>query len=68
MTRVTHTYAILELSEVAYLEIKAKLEAAGYQHAFHPNEDASAHPVIDMHGLAVRPEVEMVGHDREQPQ
>lgn len=47
----THTYAILEVSETAYEEIKAKLEAAGYQHAFH--EDREHGVVIDMHGIAL---------------
>jgi hypothetical protein len=56
--RQTYTFAKLELSEAAYLEIFHKLVAAGYQHAFHPNED-SQHPLIDMHGIAVCPEVEM---------
>ncbi len=52
MTRSTHTYAILELSKPAYDEIRAKLDAAGYQHAFHDDG------VIDMHGIAVNIEQE----------
>lgn len=64
--RTTHTFVKLELSESAYDEIKTKLEAAGYQHAFVENDDAPASPLIDMHGIAVCPEVEMVGHDVEQ--
>ena len=59
--RSTHTYVLLALSEAAYEEIRAKLEAAGYQHAFHENDECPASPVIDMHGIAVVPEVEMVG-------
>jgi hypothetical protein len=51
----THTYAILELSGQAFAEIKEKLEAAGYQHAF--NED-DGRAVIDMHGIAVAAETE----------
>lgn len=51
--RTTHTYAILEISQAAYEEIKAKLEAAGYQHAFHDNDGEI---VIDMHGIAVKGE------------
>ncbi len=66
--KTTHTYALLAISEAAYEEIRAKLEAAGYQDQFHPNPDAPASPIIDMHGLAVVPEVEMIGHDQEQPQ
>lgn len=45
--RTTHTYAILEVSAAAYEEIRALLEAAGYQHAFHDD-------VIDMHGIALQ--------------
>lgn len=44
---MTYTYAILEISDAAYQEIKQKLTDAGYEHAFH--ED-----VIDMHGIAVK--------------
>lgn len=61
--RTTYTYVLLELSESAYEEIRAKMEAAGYQHAFHENPDAPASPRIDMHGIAVVPEVEMTGVD-----
>lgn len=57
--RSTHTYALLELSEAAYEEIRTKMEAAGYQHAFHDNPDAPASPRIDMHGIAVVPEIDM---------
>lgn len=46
----THTYAKLEVSAAAYTEIRAKLEAAGYEHAFH--EDG----LIDMHGIALAPD------------
>lgn len=47
----THTYVILEVSQAAYDEIKSKLEAAEYQHAFH--EDREHGVVIDMHGIAL---------------
>lgn len=50
--RVTHTYVTLAISQAAYTEIRAKLEAAGYGHAF--MEDGE----IDMHGLAVVPDTE----------
>lgn len=50
---MTYTYAILEISRAAYEEIRAKLEAAGYQHAFHKDD---GEPVIDMHGIAVKAE------------
>lgn len=45
--RATHTYAVLDISQEAYDEIRAKLEEAGYQHAFMPDGE------IDMHGIAV---------------
>lgn len=46
--RVTHTYAILDLSPAAYDEIAEKLRAAGYDHSFHEDN------IIDMHGIAVK--------------
>lgn len=48
---VTHTYAILEISAPAYAEIKLKLERAGYDDQFHPDDEHGI--VIDMHGIAV---------------
>lgn len=47
---MTHTYVFLEVSKSAYDEIKAKLEKADYQHAFHEEEEGV---VIDMHGIAL---------------
>lgn len=52
---MTHTYAILEVSSAVYKEIKDKLEAAGYQHAFHDDRDGDG-TVIDMHGIALKDE------------
>jgi len=52
-TRPTHTFAVLELSPAAFNEIKTKLEAAGYQHAF-IKEDGEL--TIDMHGIGVKEE------------
>lgn len=49
---MTYTYATLEVSHATYAEIKAKLEAAGYQDQFH--EDAKDGVLIDMHGLALK--------------
>jgi hypothetical protein len=49
---MTRTYAILEVSSKVYAEIKKKLEAAGYQHAFH--EERKGVVVIDMHGIALK--------------
>lgn len=43
----THTYAVLELSALAYNEIKEKLKEAGYDHAFMDNGE------IDMHGIGI---------------
>lgn len=61
MTRHTYTYAVLEVSKAAYDEIRAKLEAAGYQHAFHSDSD---HPeLIDMNGIALAPEAEGNSHE-----
>jgi hypothetical protein len=45
-----HTYAILNISREAYEEIKTKLEAADYGHAFHKQDGRI---VIDMHGIAL---------------
>ncbi len=49
----THTYAVLDISPSAFREISSKLDAAGYQHAFHEEDGRT---VIDMHGIAVAPE------------
>lgn len=51
MIRQTHTYAILEVSQATYDEIKEGLEKAEYNHAFH--RESSERIVIDMHGIAV---------------
>jgi hypothetical protein len=37
---MTHTYAVLKVSQAVYDEIKAKFEAAGYEHAFYDARDA----------------------------
>lgn len=55
--RSTYTYAILEVSHAAYIEIKGKLEAAGYQDQFHDDRDGDG-VVIDMHGIALKDEGE----------
>lgn len=49
--RSTHTYAILEVSQSAFDEIKAKLVEADYGHAF--SQDGKT---IDMHGIALEAE------------
>jgi hypothetical protein len=51
MTRSTHTYATLGVSQAAYDEIAEKLRAAEYHHAFDG-------PLIDMHGIALEPPAE----------
>lgn len=51
---MTYTYAVLEISKAAFDEIKAKLEAANYQHQFVKADDGTIE--IDMHGLAVKAE------------
>lgn len=60
--RATHTYAVLEVSTATYREIRGKLDAAGYQHAFQETAmaavrgdglDVSGIEVIDMHGIAL---------------
>lgn len=44
---MTHTYAIMEVSQKAYDEIRGKLEAAGYSDQI--DQDGS----LDMHGIAL---------------
>lgn len=46
---MTHTFAILPISQTAYEEIKSKLIEAGYQHAI---LEEAGQEVIDMHGIA----------------
>lgn len=50
---MTHTYAILELSQHAFDEIATKMREAGYDHAFDVSDGKS---VIDMHGIGVQAE------------
>lgn len=45
--RTTHTYAVLEVTPMAFAEIKHRLEMAGYDHAFHGD-------MIDMHGIGLK--------------
>jgi hypothetical protein len=49
----TRTYAVLQVSEVTYKEVRAALEAAGYSHAFRLGGGKEAE-IIDMHGIALR--------------
>ena len=48
---MTHTYAVLEVPSAVYAAVRALLDAASYQHAFHTD---GASEVIDMHGIALR--------------
>src|SRR5208282_5906413 len=48
--RVTYTYAVLMISKPAFDEIKAKLEAAGYQGQFVKTADGIE---IDMRGIGI---------------
>lgn len=48
---MTHTYAILDVPHAVYAAVRALLERASYQHAFHGDADGE---VIDMHGIALR--------------
>jgi len=47
----THTYAILDVPRAVYAAVRALLDRASYQHAFHKDKDGE---VIDMHGIALR--------------
>lgn len=51
--RVTHTFAILEISAAAYKEIYDKLKSAGYEHSFIDHDGGI---VIDMQGIGLFPE------------
>lgn len=47
----THSYVVLEVSSVAYREIKKALEKAGYEGQFH--EDDEHGTLLDMQGIAI---------------
>lgn len=49
--KTTRTYTLLEVSPAAYEEISKALRNAGYDHAFHDDEDRGT--VVDMHGIAL---------------
>lgn len=48
---MTYTYAVLDVPRAVYAAIRALLDRASYQHAFHTDKDGE---VIDMHGIALR--------------
>lgn len=57
LPKTTHTSAILELSQESFAEIRAKLLAAGYEHAFYREYNRV---IIDMNGLAIKTEEKKV--------
>src|SRR3989304_10429509 len=57
---MTYTYAILDVPTAVYAAVRALLEAADYQHAFHSDDGAE---VIDMHGIALRSKSGPTGTD-----
>lgn len=48
---MTYTYAILQVPPTIYAAVRALLEAAGYEHAFHKDDGDE---VLDMHGIALK--------------
>ena len=48
---MTYTYAVLDVPRAVYAAVRALLDRANYQHAFHADKDGE---VIDMHGIALR--------------
>jgi len=57
---VTHTYAILDVPRAVYAAVRALLNRANYQHAFHAD---GVGEVIDMHGIALRSKAGPTGTD-----
>jgi hypothetical protein len=49
--RMTRTFVVLEIGQRAYREIKSRLVAANYEHAF--QKDSEGGEVIDMNGIAL---------------
>lgn len=59
---MTMTYAILEISRAAYIEIAGKLKVAGYDESL--LEDGT----VLMHGIGLRlKDKEVLGHDNDGP-
>lgn len=48
--KMTHTYAVLQISDSAFEEISKLLTKAGYTDHLHVDNGA---PIIDMHGIAL---------------
>lgn len=49
--RTTHTYAILQVDNAAYRDIRARLVDVGHEDAIHTDDD---NEVINMHGIALQ--------------
>ena len=50
---MSHTYAIVPVSQATFDEIKAKLLGAGYEDQLHEDPEGL---ILDMHGLALQVE------------
>lgn len=48
---MTYTYAVFAVPRAVYAAVRALLDRADYQHAFHVDDGVE---VIDMHGIALR--------------
>jgi hypothetical protein len=57
---MTYTYAVLDVPRAVYAAVRALLDAADYQHAFHADTEGE---VIDMHGIALRAKAGPAGTD-----
>ena len=57
---MTHTYAVLDVPGAVYAAVRALLDRASYQHAFHADDDGE---LIDMHGIALRAKSGTTGAD-----
>lgn len=53
---MTHTVATMEVSPLTFEEIKRKLEAAGYDHAVHEQDETT---LLDMSGIGLEPSAEL---------
>ena len=54
----THTYAVMDVSDETYDEIRDKLVEANYEHTFH--EDSDGNELLDMAGIALRRGEELI--------
>jgi hypothetical protein len=48
---VTYTYAVLDVPDSVYQDIRRRLVEAGYEHVF---DKCDGREVMDMHGIALR--------------